>query len=73
MLHEQVIAEIKQIPHDKLIEVYDLIHYFRLSLNHKTQPKLTPLTFSQRWQGRFKITNTTNDERLDYLTQRYQL
>jgi len=33
MLQEQIIDEIKQIPNDKLVEVYDLIHYFRLD-NH---------------------------------------
>ncbi|KOR32864.1 hypothetical protein TI05_04620 [Achromatium sp. WMS3] len=70
MLHEQVIAEIKQIPSERLDELYDLIHSFRLRLN-KTTSKPISLTFSQRWQGRFKI--TTTDARLDYLTQRYQL
>jgi hypothetical protein len=32
MLHEQLIEEIKQIPSEKLAEIYDLIHYFRLGL-----------------------------------------
>jgi hypothetical protein len=32
ILQEQIIEEIKQIPNDKLIEIYDLIHYFRLGL-----------------------------------------
>ena len=32
MLQEQLIEEIKQIPNEKLTEVYDLIHYFRLGL-----------------------------------------
>jgi hypothetical protein len=32
MLQEQLIEEIKQIPHENLAEVYDLIHYFRLGL-----------------------------------------
>lgn len=32
MLQEQLIEEIKQIPNEKLSEVYDLIHYFRLGL-----------------------------------------
>ncbi len=35
MLQEQIITEIKQIPDDKLAEIYDLIHYFRLGLNQK--------------------------------------
>jgi len=37
MLQDQVIAEIKQIPADKLMEVYQLIHYFRLGLLHEQQ------------------------------------
>ncbi|SJM89272.1 conserved hypothetical protein [Crenothrix polyspora] len=32
MLQEQLIEEIKQIPTEKLAEIYDLIHYFRLGL-----------------------------------------
>ena len=41
----QLIEEIKQIPSDKLAEVYDLIHYFRLGLSQtqKTQEKTTKL------------------------------
>lgn len=30
MLQEQLIEEIKQIPNEKLAEIYDLIHCFRL-------------------------------------------
>jgi len=37
MLQEQLIEEIKQIPDDKLVELYDLIHYFRLGLCHERQ------------------------------------
>ena len=37
MLQEQIIDEIKQFPADKLAEVYDLIHYFRLGLLHEKQ------------------------------------
>lgn len=32
MLQEQLIAEIKQIPSEKLAEVYDFVHYFRSGL-----------------------------------------
>jgi hypothetical protein len=35
MIQEQIIEEIRQIPDEKLIEVYDLIHYFRLGLLHE--------------------------------------
>jgi hypothetical protein len=40
ILHEQIIEEIKQIPDDKLVEIYDLIHYFRLGV---TQEKKSPI------------------------------
>ena len=32
MIQDQLIDEIKLIPQDRLAEVYDLIHYFRLGL-----------------------------------------
>lgn len=37
MLQQQLIEEIKQIPNEKLAEVYDLIHYFRLGLAQEKQ------------------------------------
>jgi hypothetical protein len=36
-LQEQIINEINNIPPDKLAELYDLIHYFRLGLQHERQ------------------------------------
>jgi len=42
MLAEQVIEEIKQIPPEKLIDVYKLIHDFRLGLStHEKQTHKT--------------------------------
>jgi hypothetical protein len=38
MLQEQVIEEMKEVPPEKLIDVYKLIHQFRLSLA-TPQPK----------------------------------
>jgi len=37
--------------------------------------KCTPTKsgFSERWQGQFLFSDETNDEKLDYLKQRYQL
>jgi len=40
MLQDQIIAEIKLIPDEKLAEIYDVIHYYRLGL---TQDKQTPI------------------------------
>ncbi len=35
IIQEQIIEEIKQIPNDKLAEIYDVIHYFRLGLTQE--------------------------------------
>ena len=40
-LQTQLIEEIKQIPTDKLAEIYDLIHYFRLGLSQGQQTQNT--------------------------------
>ncbi len=37
MFQEKIIAEIKQIPDEKLAEIYDLVHYFRLGLLQERQ------------------------------------
>ena len=37
MLQQKIMQEIKDIPDDKLAEIYDIIHYFRLGLQ-KEQP-----------------------------------
>lgn len=57
ILKEQIIEEIKQIPNDKLDEIYDLIHYFRLGLNqekrsHKITVKQRPIGLSK---GKFQV------------------
>jgi hypothetical protein len=65
----------EQISDEKLPEIYNLIHYFRVGLMHEAQipNKPSTLSFSERWQGQFKLSDKTNDARLDYLKQRYQL
>ncbi|HBA65432.1 MAG TPA: hypothetical protein DCZ48_04510 [Methylococcaceae bacterium] len=46
MLQEQIMKELQDIPEDKLAEIYDLIHYFRLGLKEeppqRRQPGLLP-------------------------------
>jgi len=42
MLQEQIMKEIQDIPDDKLAEIYDLIHYFRLGLNKETASERKP-------------------------------
>ncbi len=52
ILQEQIIEEIKQIPNEKLEEIYDLIHYFRLGIaqekqSHKNTVKQRPIGLSK--------------------------
>ncbi len=70
-LQEQVIEEIKQIPSDKLVEIYDLIHYFRLGIaqekhSQKIRVKQRPIGLSK---GRFQVPSSffepLADEMLD--------
>jgi hypothetical protein len=37
LLQQQIMEEIQHIPENKLSEVYDLIHYFRLGIQHEAQ------------------------------------
>jgi hypothetical protein len=40
MLIEKIYKELQDIPEDKLAEIYNLIHYFRLGLGQdQTQPR----------------------------------
>jgi hypothetical protein len=34
MLQEKILKELEQIPETKLAELYDLIHYYRIGLEH---------------------------------------
>ena len=46
ILQDQIIEEIKQIPSDKLAEIYDLVHYFRLGVTQ--EKKRQKITVKQR-------------------------
>jgi hypothetical protein len=48
MLQEQIINEINHIPNDKLSELYDLIHYFRLGLWYEQQELNTKKAYPLR-------------------------
>ncbi|AFZ46355.1 hypothetical protein Cyast_0375 [Cyanobacterium stanieri PCC 7202] len=40
MLIDKIIEELQEIPEDKLSQIYDIIHYFRLGINsQKLQPR----------------------------------
>lgn len=41
-LQQQIIGELQHIPEDKLAEIYDLIHYFRLGLAQKKPAERQP-------------------------------
>ncbi len=42
MLIQKIIQELQDIPEDKLAELYDLIHYFRLGLGQESVQPRTP-------------------------------
>lgn len=86
MLQDQLIKEIKQIPDDKLVELYDLIHYFRLGLLHETQlrketrerpagpaKEVTATTWLARWKRTLlgKDTPAEGDERVAHLLRKH--
>ena len=42
MIQQQIMQELQDIPDDKLAEIYDLIHYFRLGLNKEAISERKP-------------------------------
>jgi hypothetical protein len=42
MLIQKIYQELQYIPEDKLAEIYDLIHYFRLGLGQEQKQPRTP-------------------------------
>ena len=42
MLIQKIVQELQDIPEDKLAELYDLIHYFRLGLGQEVLQPRTP-------------------------------
>ncbi|MGB3641422.1 MAG: hypothetical protein WBA39_28170 [Rivularia sp. (in: cyanobacteria)] len=48
MLIQKIVQELQDIPEDKLAELYDIIHYFRLGLGQeRTQPRTPGLLKGQ--------------------------
>lgn len=41
-LPQQILGELQALPEDKLAEIYDLIHYFRLGLAREPQAERQP-------------------------------
>lgn len=42
MLIDKIVRELQEIPEDKLVEIYDLIHDFRLGLEREPSSPRTP-------------------------------
>ena len=42
MLIQKIVQELQDTPEDKLAEIYDLIHYFRLGLEREQPQPRTP-------------------------------
>ena len=42
MIIQKIIDELKEIPEEKLTQIYELIHYFRLGLNQQNHRPRTP-------------------------------
>lgn len=42
MIIQKIIDELNEIPEDKLTQIYELIHYFRLGLNQEDNQPRTP-------------------------------
>lgn len=54
MLIDQIVKELRNIPEDKLAEIYDIIHYFCLGLDRETPQPLTVSTIEPRTPGLLK-------------------
>lgn len=42
MLIQRILQELQALPEEKLAEIYDLVHYFRLGLSHESDSPRTP-------------------------------
>ncbi|MEA5583345.1 hypothetical protein VB620_18610 [Nodularia harveyana UHCC-0300] len=54
MLIKKIIQELQDIPEEKLAEIYDLIHYFRLGLSREATQPLAVSEVEQRTPGLLK-------------------
>ena len=53
MLIDKIVQELQNIPEDKLAEIYDLIHYFRLGLSQEVNQPRTPGLLSGKLSDSF--------------------
>lgn len=50
-IRNKVIEEIELLPAEKLFEIYDLIHFFRLGLQTNKKTNKTIIDFAGSWSG----------------------
>ena len=62
MIQDDIIKELQYIPEAKLIEIYDLIHYFRLGLNNEVEEQSSQ-------ENNFEIDKTMCLSALEKITQ----
>ncbi len=53
MLAQKIMQELQGLPSDKLAEIYDLIHYFRLGLSKTDDQPRTPGILSGKLSDSF--------------------
>ncbi|MEM1243059.1 MAG: hypothetical protein AAGI45_24780 [Cyanobacteria bacterium P01_H01_bin.26] len=51
MLIQQIMQELQALPEEKLVEIYDLIHYFRVGLSKETNQSLAVSEVELRTPG----------------------
>jgi hypothetical protein len=68
-LKTKVLEEIQLVPEDQLIELYNLVHSFRLRLNSVSTPTQSIMQFAGCWND---LPTATYTELLDDLSQRRQ-
>jgi hypothetical protein len=50
-IHDKVMEEIRLIPENRLSEIYNLIHFFRLGLEAERKDAKKTMRFAGCWQG----------------------
>ena len=70
IIRDKVIEEVKLIPQDKLLEVYDFIHYFRMGLEQYKDNKDIVMKYAGCW---LDLPNEVFNEFLEEIGQRRQL
>jgi hypothetical protein len=68
-LKQKVLEELELMPEEKLVTVYDFLHYFRLGLEISQQSEPQIMQFAGIWQD---MPNDVFDDFLDEIADRRQ-